>query len=613
MDSNASPSAAPAAAPRSLGERVVNAAIAISVAYAAAKLMGFVQARVIGHVYGFGAVNDAFQATFGLLTTIFFIGEESLAPGYLPVFRAAKEQDGEERAWLFTSSLLNLYFLIVLAATGTLAFFPEQVVTLLTRFHLVDEEASTELSRSAMAIHFLSGMAPALLGLSLASMTYTILAGYKRFFWPAFAEAALKAALVGTILLGQKLGWDSEALVLGVLAAGVTKIVIHFLALGGKLRFYRPVLRLTDPRFTRFVILVGPLLIGIFFAKIRDIFNYIYVLSSLESGMLAVGSYGRQIYQMVNWLVPYPLSIAMLPFLVDLVAREDERAVGQFLTRASRMLLLVFVPLAAVLCVVSIPLAQFVYQTGKVSAGDAAMVGQVNACYVAVLPFLALEMAFMQAYFSTHRTISVTVIGLATSGLSMLLSYIGVVLCGVSGLRAVMLVALSYTGTKALKSVVLAAYLKSHGMPLMPLGPTLAFLARLLPLAALCGVASYGALCVVDKVLPAAAVSDLDEKGETKEAPAAAPDVPKDEAKAAGPEKEARAAPAKARGGGSGLKAMLRAAPKLAAAAFAALVVFLVGCKLLRLSELDEMFAFAKEKWRRRGRKTPAPPPDVSV
>jgi hypothetical protein len=58
---------------------------------------------------------------------------------------------------------------------------------------------------------------------------------------------------------------------------------------------------------------------------------------------------------------------------------------------------------------------------------------------------------------------------------------------------------------------------------------------------------------------------------------------------------------------------MLRAAPKLAAAGLAALVVFLVGCKLLRLGELDEMFAFAKEKWRRRGQKTNAPTPDVNA
>jgi putative peptidoglycan lipid II flippase len=591
---------ASAAPPRTLGEHVVHAAIAISIAYAAAKLMGFLQARVIGHYYGFGNVNDAFQATLGLLTTIFFIGEESLAPGYLPVFRATKEKDGEENAWLFTSTLLNLYFLLVLVTTGALLYFPEQVITLLTRFHLVDTEEVGGISRSALAVHFLGGMAPGLLGLSLGSMTYTILVGYKRFFWPAFAEAALKAALVAVVVAGQALGWDSEALVAGVLAAGATKIVIHFLALGDKLRFYRPVLRLTDPRFLRFMALVGPLLIGILFAKVRDIFNNIYVLSSLEGGLLAVGSYGRQIYQMVNWLVPYPLSIAMLPFLVDLVAKEDERSVGEFLTRASRMLLLVFLPLAAVLCIVSIPLAQFVYQTGKVSAEDAAMVGSVNACYVAVLPFIALEMAFMQAYFSTHRTISVTVIGIAFSALSMLASYIGVVLCEVHGLAAVMLVALSFTGTKALKSVALAAYLRSKGMPLMPLGPTLTFLARLVPLTAVCALASYGTLKVAERILPAAE-QKASEAGEANE--------PKKEEQGPKPAEKKGEPAAKAAPGGSGLKAMLRAAPKLAAAGIAALLVFLIGCKLLRLSELDEMLAFAKEKWRRRGQKTGAAPP----
>jgi hypothetical protein len=161
--------------------------------------------------------------------------------------------------------------------------------------------------------------------------------------------------------------------------------------------------------------------------------------------------------------------------------------------------------------------------------------------------------------------------------------------------------------------VVLAMYLKSHGMPLMPLAPTLAFLARLLPLAAACACASYGALRVLDKVLPAAApavVPELDEKGEPKEAQAAAP---QGETKAADAEQKGPAKTDGATGGGSGLKAMLRAAPKLAAAGLAALVVFLIGCKVLRLSELDEMFAFAKEKWRRRGQRAAAPPTDANA
>ena len=549
----------PANPSRSWAERIVSATAAIAVAYAAAKLMGFVQARVIGHYYGFSGVNDVFVATFGLLNSIFLIGEESLAPGYLPVFRQAKEEDGEERAWLFSSTLLNLYFLVVLLAVVLLVSFPAEAVKILTRFRYAEDGAGGDISRAALAAHFLRGMAPALLGLSVGSVTYTMLVGYKRFFWPAIAEAGLKAALVAAVLFGRRLGLGDDALIAGVLAAGVTKIAIHLLALGGKLRHWRPALQLTSPRFKRFFILVAPLLAGILFAKLRDLFNYIYVLSELkQEGYLAINSYGRQMYTAVGWIVPYPLSIAMLPFLVDMVAKEDAKSVGQFLTRACRMLLVVFVPLAAVLAVLAPALAQFFYQTGKVTAADAARVGQVSAVYTAVIPFYALEMVFMQAYFSTHRTLSVTIIGLIFSALSMVASYMGVVQYGLNGLPAVLCVASSFTATKALKCVTLVSYLKLKALPLMPLKPTLGFLARLLPMAAACAAAAWGVYAVVERALPTGQAAL------------------------------------------SGSAAMLRAVPKLAPPGLAALIVFFLGCKLLRLSELDEMVAFTKEKLRRK-------------
>jgi hypothetical protein len=57
--------------------------------------------------------------------------------------------------------------------------------------------------------------------------------------------------------------------------------------------------------------------------------------------------------------------------------------------------------------------------------------------------------------------------------------------------------------------------------------------------------------------------------------------------------------------GGSGMKALLRAAPQLALPGLAAIAVFFVGCKILRMSELDEMVAFAKEKLKRKKTKPP--------
>jgi putative peptidoglycan lipid II flippase len=555
-------------------ERILSAAVAIAVAHTAAKILGLVQARAIGHYFGFGPVNDAFVLAFeGVIYTLYLVGEESLGPAFLPVFMSAKEKDSEESAWRFTSALANLQLLILAAATVLLMVFPNNAIELLSRFS--DHGRNADVERAQLAVHFLGAMAPSLIGMSLGSLTYMILNGYKNFFWPAFADALMKVALLVGLVIGYKAGATADALIAGVLAAGFMKIAVHLLALRGKLRHYRPVLSLYDPHLRSFLVLVTPLLIGIVFAKVRDYYNYYYIISSLEEGMLSVNSYGRKIYSAIGWLVPYPLSIALFPFFCEMVARDDRQALGDFLTRASRMLLLLFLPMTIVIIVLSVPLAQALFQTGKVSAADAAVAGRVNMYYSAVLPFFALEYIYMQAYFSTHRMTMVTVIGIVFSMLSMAISAVGVIVYKLSGTDAVIIVALGYTVSRALKTMVLALMLKSQGLPLLPAKETFSFVLRMIVLTAAIGAVTFGILKVIEQALPTETIEQT--------------------VQITGISMEGKPSQAV-----SGTRAILRAAPKLVAPALAAIAVFIIGCKILRLHELNEVISFTKTKLSRR-------------
>lgn len=603
---------------RALGERVVKATLSIAVAHTLAKALGLLQARAIGHYYGFGPENDAFVLVFSnMLWPLFLIGEEALGPAFLPVFMDAKEKDSETAAWRFASTLWNLQFLVVSTGIAVLMLFPEQAVQWFSQF----EKAPDGVSRSALAVRFLQGMAPALLGLSLGSLTYMVLNGYKRFFWPAFADAALKGALALGIVLGRKFGLDDDALIFGVLAAGVTKLLVHLVALRDKLGLYRPAFAIGDPHARKFLALVAPLLVGIIFAKTRDYYNNAWIISALEPGLLSVNDYGRKIYSAIGWLVPYPLSIALFPYFCELVAKDDRNALGAFLTRSSRMLLLVFLPMTVVIVVLSVPLAQALFQTGKVSAADAAMAGQINACYSLVIPFYALETILMQAYFSTRRMVAVTVIGIFFSALSMGISAVAIFGYKLTGIEAVMAIALGWTFSRALKTLTLIGVLKATGLPLLPNLPLAGFLLRALPLAAACGVTAWGALHVLDRAMPEPFSAEIIRASENNtrvalqaEAKTGFNAKTKVEAKTELEHKteavktEPRnpsAADSKdgaelKRGSGSGMRALLRAAPRLALPGVLAALVFLAGCKLLRFEEFDEMLKYAREKLRRR-------------
>jgi putative peptidoglycan lipid II flippase len=579
---------------------------------------------VIGGVYGLNVEFDAFIIAFeGVIWMLFLIGEESLGPAFLPVFMDAKQSGNEEKAWRFTSTIFNIQLLILLPIVALLHFFPQQTIDFLTRTDVTAsvEDAAKQAQKRLLAIQFLGAMAPCLIGISLGSLTYMVLNGYKKFFWPAFADAALKIALVGGVVFGQRLGLNEQSLVVGALAAGVAKLSVHFFALGGKLKLYRPVIDFSDPYTRKFFMLVAPLLAGIVFAKVRDYYNNIYILSALEPGMVAINSNGRKIFNAIGSLVPYPLSIAMFPFFCELVERNDRASLGRFLTRSSRMLMLLFIPLAMVIFTLSEPLGRLIFETGKVDQASATTIGMINGFYCLVLPFTALEAVFMQAYFSTHRMGSVTVIGIVFSTLSMVVSYIGVVHYGMRGIDAVILVAVGFSISRALKTIALATLLKVQGLPLLPVGETIGFLACIALIGILAGAASFGASRGVEKVWPRKApVVVADNAKKETPAPKAEPkadgDVSKDApAKNDGKvEKKAEETSRFKRILNTAMKyaktlgrIALDAALRLGVPGICAASVFVIGCKLLRLTELNDMIGYAKEKLNRRKKKNEPP------
>ncbi len=606
MAEQSDPDVSPLKEPSSLADRVVKATVSIAIAHFIAKIMGVVASRFIGHYYGFGVENDAFLFAYEILIWSFFlIGEESLGPAFLPIFMESRSKGSEKDAWHFTSVVMNLQILILLVVIAALMLFPQQVVYWFTRFDRGVASKVAKLSRADLAIHYITWMAPALLGLSISSLTYMILNGYKKFFWPAFADAALKAGLVAGVLMGRLAGWDEDALIAGVLVASVIKLGVHVSALGGKIKMLRPTLDFSNPWLRKMVILIAPLLLGILYAKGRDYFNDAYVISSLEAGMLSVNRYGKKIFTTMGWLIPYPLSIAMFPFLCELVDRKDNVALGRFLTKASRMLLLIFFPMAAVIAVLSIPLAQVLFQTGKVTAADAALAGQVNSCYILVLPAYALEYIFMQAYFSTRRTAAVALIGVIFSTLSMVISYVCVLRLGFTGAEAVMAVALGYTLSRWLKTLTLIGVLKASGLQMLPLGPMVVYLGRVVVLTACCAGAAYGALAGFSRAQDStekksaslretAAVANGEQKAEIPGKETGNPGKGAASEAGKGDEKDRKGS------GGSAFRALLSAGPRLIVPGILAVMVFILGWKVMRFEELDEMLHYTKEKLKRR-------------
>lgn len=472
---------------RSLEQRILRAGLAVGLAHVLFKLAGLVQAKAMGH-YLLPQEYDVLSFTFEkCIFGIFLIGEEVIGPAVMPVFMRELDLNGEKSAWRFANTVLTLQVLILVPVVALIMLFPEFMVRICTQWAAVKKPDLV--AQSSQIVHQL---APALIGLSIGSTTYVLLNGYKRFFLAAFGDAVWKFAAAGGLVVSVFLwggGVAGKGLILGLLLGSVLKVLTHLCGLRDKIRQFRPMLAFGDPAFQRVVWLALPLLAGIVVAKVRDVFNDVYVPSGFDSaGLIQAISMGKKLQGTISFLVPYVFSIAMFPFFCELVDRNDQTKLGQVITHSGRILLAFFIPFVAVLAVLAPSLTSLLFAGGHFDALAVQRTAIAMAFSTLALPAMAIEMLAMQAFFAHRRMIAVTMVGVFFSILSMIISWVGFRVSGTNSLLLLGVITGGFALSRTLKSVTLIGLLRSSA-PVFPLAPTLGFLARL----ALCALGAAAA------------------------------------------------------------------------------------------------------------------------
>ena len=471
-----------------LARRILRAGVAVGVAHLLFKFAGLIQAKAMGHFVPKDVYDVVYVFAFeNCIFSIFLLGEEVIGPAFLPVFMGELDEQGERPAWQFANRILSWQFLILLGVIALLVLAPATVVRLWTEW-----EPETHPATFALAVACVRALSPALLGLSIGSTTYMLLNGYKRFFLAAFGDAVWKFCVVLVLLIGMGImALGSEMLLLGLLIGSLLKLATHLVGLRDKLGKLRFRFSGNSPAMKRMLMLALPLIIGIVFAKIRDVFNNVTILSHLEqAGLMQANSMGRKLMSSITWLVPYTLAIAMFPFFCEMVDRNDRRQLGDVLTNSARMLLSVLTPVAAVAAVVARPLTALLFRGGEFDDTAVALTSISLACYTLIIPAAALETIVMQAFFADRRMVSVTVIGIVFSALSMLISFVGVIHFELTGGPALAVVAGGFALSRILKSTALVLLLK-RSAPVFPAAPTASFLVRTALLTALCAALAW--------------------------------------------------------------------------------------------------------------------------
>jgi putative peptidoglycan lipid II flippase len=354
---------------------------------------------MIAAILGAGPLADAFFVAFKLpnfLRRLF--AEGAFNAGFVPLFAGTLEAEGKvaARAFAEQAQAILLAILVPLVVVVIVAM-PWVIAVLAPGFEYggLRYQSAVELSRVTFVY---------ILFISLVALQGGVLNSLGRFAAAAAAPVVLNVCLIGALLAS--LWWLNQpatALAWGVAAAGL----LQFLWLRLALRRHAMTLGLRRPRWTpeisRLFGLVLPGVLGAGVAQINLLAD-VFFASLLPAGAVSYLYYADRLNQLPLGVIGIAVGTALLPLLSRQIRAGEGEAALASQNRALELALLLTLPCAVGLAVLSLPIMQVLFERGAFSAADAAATADVLAAYALGLPAYVLVKVLVPGFFARKDT-----------------------------------------------------------------------------------------------------------------------------------------------------------------------------------------------------------------
>jgi len=363
------------------------------------RVLGFLRDMVIARYFGAEAATDAFfvaNRVPNLLRRLF--AEGAFSQAFVPVLTEYRTRETEAATRELIDRVAGTLGVVLLGVTAV-GMISAPLLVLAFAPGWMDQPEQRVLAGDMLRITF-----PYILFISLTALAGSILNTYGRFGVPAFTPVFLNLSIIAAaIWLAPHLERPITALAWAVLIAGVVQLAFQ-------LPFLRRLKRLPRPRWgwrhggvRRVMGLMLPAIFGSSVAQINILFD------TLIASFLAVGSVSWLFY--ADRLLEFPLGIfgialgtVILPSLSRRHAENAPEAFSQTLDWALRWVMVIGVPAAAGLLLLSEPILTTLFQYGEFTPRDARMAAWALMAYSLGLLGFMLVKVLTPGYYARQDT-----------------------------------------------------------------------------------------------------------------------------------------------------------------------------------------------------------------
>ena len=372
-----------------------------SIATAFSRVAGLVREIVAASYFGISGAMSAFTIAFqvpNLVRSLF--ADAAIQAAFVPVFLEKLEQGKRKEAFQLASQMI----VIVTAVLGVItALFVLAAPVLVPLFAPGFEGELLDLTVTLAQILF-----PILILLGLTGMIVGILNSDDRF--AAFAISPFfwnVAIIVVLVALAPRFSEDDEiyAYAIGVLVGTVIQLAIPMWDLRNTSFNFKMIWELPrriSPDVRQVLLLMLPVTISLGLINFNLLINSFFATFVSEQAPAGIDKAFR-IYMLPQGIFSVAIATVLFPTLARFAAREEYADLRSTMANGMRQILLLLIPAAAAILVLSEPMTRLVYERGEFDAAQTELVAEALFWFAFSLPLNGLFLILTRTFFSLQR------------------------------------------------------------------------------------------------------------------------------------------------------------------------------------------------------------------
>lgn len=413
---------------------VARSAGVVSIAVFFSRLLGLAREMIFARFFGTGFLTDAYVVAFripNVLRDLF--AEGALSVAFVKVFTDFQVNRGEKEAWRLAGLVFNLLAVILSVVCIVGIIFSRQFVD------LVADGFSPE--KAALTTSLTQIMFPFIFLVALAAVAMGVLNTKGVFGIPASASTVFN---ITSIIFGLGLaywlsggGWLSSAdknaipdspsqwaiigMSIGTLIGGAAQLLIQLPSLL-KVGFrFSPVLSFADEGVRKVVALMTPAILGTSAVQINVLVNT-YFVSQID-GAQGWLNFAFRLMQLPIGLFGVAVGTAAIPVMSRLASEGKIKDFRDTVSSSMNLVFLMTLPSACGLIVLGEPIIRLIYERGKFDASATTMTAAALAGYSIGLTGYAAIKILSPAFYALDDAKTPMIIAIASIGVNFGGSY----------------------------------------------------------------------------------------------------------------------------------------------------------------------------------------------